>query len=145
MSTVKGTKATLYDAGGVSTIEQGLVNVPCMITIDDYTVDGATEVIGTVIKLFGKLPKNARLHTLILDIDANQTSVTLDIGDAEDADRYAAADTSHQTAGCYIFDLNEYQCDETDEDNTDRQITLTVGGATMSAANLRAKLLYTMA
>lgn len=143
MAAYLGVNATLVAAGGLSTLTSGLVDgrVKCML--DYYTILG-TETAGATITLGGLIPKNANVIAIILKVTANQTSVTVDIGDDEDADRYAAASTSLQTAGTYVWSANNYICDETTASTTDRQIVITTAAATMSAGVLYAAIFYSI-
>ena len=143
MVAFKGVNATLQDAGGVSTIIQGLVDGRLKCCLDTYTILG-TEVVADTIDIGANMPKGAHAVALILQVSAAQTSATIDIGDDEDADRYAAADTSLQSVGTYVFSLKNYNVDLTTASTPDNRIVLTTGGATLTAGTLQAAVIYSM-
>jgi len=120
-----------------------LIDGRLKVMLDDYTIAG-TEVSGSTLTLGGIMPKGANVVAILLCVSANQTTATFDIGDAEDDDRYAAASTSLQTAGTYVFGGKNYVTDDTTPTTTDRQIVLTTGGATLSSAELTAAIVYSI-
>jgi len=144
MATLAADNATLVAAGGVSTIIQGLVDGRVKAMLDSYTIGGSTETSGSTLDIGGNIPKGAHIIAIILYVSAAQTSLTVDIGDDEDADRYAAASTSLQSAGTYVFSGQNYNVDMTTASTPDNQIVLTTGGATMTAGQLEAVVLYTI-
>ncbi len=144
MATLAADVATLVAAGGVSTILSGLVDGRVKVMLDSLTIGGSTEVSGSTIDIGGLMPKGANVIAIILFVSTNQSALTVDIGDDEDADRYAAADTSLQTAGTYVFSGKNYVVDMTTASTPDNQIVLTTGGATMTAGQLEAAVLYSI-
>ncbi len=143
MAAIVATVATAVAAGGLSNkVLSGLIDARVKTMLDDYTIDGATEVVGSTITVGGIMPKGANVIAIIIFVSAAQTSATLSIGDAESATRYASADTSIQTAGTYVFSGKNYVADDTTPTSTDRQIILTTGGATLTAGDLRVAVIY---
>ncbi len=91
MPTFKGTNKTIADAITPATIlKPGLIggNVRCMV--DDYTVVG-TEVTGDLIEMGHDLPVGAKILEVLLQTSALGSGVTLNVGDAEDDNRYISA------------------------------------------------------
>lgn len=145
MATLLGTVATAVAAGGLSNkVLSGLIDGRVKVLLDDYTIDGATEVIGTTITVGGLLPKGANVIAILIHVSAAQTSATLSIGDDEDATRYASADDSIQTAGAALFSGQNYVTDDTTPSTTDRQIVLTTAGATLTAGELTVAIFYSI-
>lgn len=144
MATLKAINSTLIDAGGLSTLLSGLVDgrVKCML--DSYVIGGSAETSGSTLDIGGNLPKGANVIAIVLSVSANQTSATFDVGDDEDADRYAAASTSLQTAGTYVISGKNYVVDMTTVATPDNRIVLTTGGATLSAGTLYTAVLYSI-
>ena len=144
MADVLGVVATKVAAGGLTNAAlSGLIDARVKAMVDTYVILG-TEASGSTITLGGILPKGANVLEIILTVTANQTTATFSVGDAESATRYASAATDLQTAGRYVYAGNNYVCDDTSPTSTDRQIVLTTGGATLSAATLYATILYTL-
>jgi len=144
MADYLGEVATAVAAGGLSNkVLSGLIDGRVKAMVDSYTILG-TETTAKTISLGGIMPIGANVLAIQLYVSAAQTSATFDVGDAEDVDRYAAASTSLQTAGTYIFSGKNYITDDTTPTSTDRQILLTTGGATLSAATLEAVIYFTI-
>lgn len=141
MATIKGTLQTVFDAGsGVgSNLLGGIRDARVKACIDFYTLAGS-EASGTVIEVFGELPAGANILSISLNFSAAQTSLTLSIGDAASATRYASASTGPQTAGETRVHGKGYVIGTNSGDN---QIQLLTGGATATAATLVAVILYT--
>lgn len=141
MSDVLGTVATAVAAGGIANqVVQGNIDARVKAHLDSYTIAG-TETTGSTITLGGLIPKGAKVLEINLDVSANQTSATFDVGDSADADRYATASASLQTAGRYTFYGDQYVIGTATGDN---QIVLTTGGATLTAATLKCEVIYVM-
>jgi hypothetical protein len=141
---VKGDNFTKQD-NPVSTnvIDMGEWGGKIRVQIDHYTTD-ATEVIGSTIKM-AKLPVGARLLEAILYHGALGTSVTLDLGDVNDPNRYLeAADCAaagvEQTRdidlvpGSVIPSYKVLGAAGTVAGTDDQDVALTVGGATLATA-----------
>jgi len=111
----------------------------------DYYVALGTEVSGTVIKMHPLLDVGLMILYHVLTVVASTGSLTMSIGDLDSATRYASASTSAATAGCYIYGnalgstgpyvigTNPVTPTATD---TDAQIVITTGGATLGATNI---------
>ena len=144
MADYLGEVATAVAAGGLSNkVLSGLIDGRTKVMVESYTILG-TEASASTITLGGIMPKGARVLAIQLYVSAAQTSATFDVGDDEDADRYAAASTSLQSAGTYIFSGKNYITDDTTPTSTDRQIVLTTGGATLTAGTLEAVIYFTI-
>lgn len=141
MSTVLGTVATVVDSGGLNNaVAQGFLNARVKAMLDSYTIAG-TEATGSTITLGGLIPTGAKVIAIILYVSANQTSLTVSVGDDASATRYASAATSLQTAGTYLIGGKNYVVGTSTGDN---QIVLTTGGATATAGTLQIAVLYTI-
>jgi hypothetical protein len=143
MSSVKGANRTIADDTSVDhTLDPGLFGGNVKVMADTY--EAAALASGSDIEMGGDLPVGARVLGGILYYDALGGSVTLDVGDAEDPNRYLdAVDAS--SAGSTVFNLPDgavYEVDETDEDNTDRQVVITTGGAS-ATGTIKLVLFYT--
>ena len=99
---------------------------------------------GSTIKMGGKIPKGAIVLAVLLTCDALGVSSTLDIGDAEDDDRYFSA---HDSSAALINEPGDevdgvnYEVDETDADNLDSQIVITTAGASITGT-IKLAILY---
>ena len=111
----------------------------------DYYVGLGTETSGTVIKMHPLLDVGLMILYHVLTVVASTGSLTLSIGDLDSATRYVSASTSAATAGCYIYGcalgstgpyvIGTNPATPTATD-TDAQIILTTGGATLGATNI---------
>lgn len=135
-----GDIATLDQAGGPSVIEQGRKDARVKVMTDSLTIAG-TELSGSTIDIGAALPSKARVLEIVLNFSAAQTALTLSIGDDASATRYASASTGPQTEGITRVSGKNYQVGTS---TGDRQILLTTGGATATAAQLEAQIYYTM-
>ncbi len=131
MSAVKGVNRTLADAQATSDrIAKGLVDGRVKVIIDSY--EAAALASGSTIKVGTLLPIGAVVNEVILHTDNLQNNTTLAVGDAEVADRYIDA-IDHGAAALVSripaanVDGRNYTVDETDSDNTDRQVVITTG------------------
>lgn len=144
MADVKGDVATAVAAGGLSNkVLSGLIDGRLKCMLESYTIAG-TEGLGSTITVGGIMPKGANVVAILLFVSANQTAATFSVGDLELATRYASAITSLQTAGTYLIGGKNYVADDTVPATTDRQIVLTTGGATLSAATLKVAIIYSI-
>jgi hypothetical protein len=93
-----------------------------------------------VLKLFGALPKGAKILMITLTVTANQTSLTFKLGTSYNDDEFKAAGcTDLQTAGTYQYEGKAYEVGTADDDD---QIIITNAAAAGSAANLYAAVYY---
>jgi len=134
MASFYGTNATKALAISPSNIlDAGLIGGNVRIATDSYTAVG-TEVTNDLIYMGYTLPKGAKVLDVVLHTSALGTGVTLDVGDAEDADRYiSAVDCSGaiivHTEAAEISGRN-YEVDETDSSSLDSFIIVKVHNAT---------------
>lgn len=84
-----GDNATLDQAGGPNQLTVGLKDARVKANVDSYTIAG-TEGAGDTIDLGAALPKDAIVLAIGLQVSAAQSSLTYQLGDDADADRYAA-------------------------------------------------------
>lgn len=139
MSDTLGVVATAVAAGGLSNVVgHGYHDARKKVLLETYTILG-TETVGSTIKLFSKIPKNARVLSIKISVSTNQTSATISVGDDASATRYKSASTQFQTAGKYEIDGSQYLVGQSTGDD---QIKLTTAGATLTAGALKAELEY---
>lgn len=118
------------------------------------TYEAAADAAGTVIEMGQKLPVNARVLDVILHTDDLGNSVTLAVGDYEDADRYIDA-TDHGAGAELQTEMGigniagfGYKIDETYTGVTvgagsDRQITITTAVAA-ATGTIKLLVLYVL-
>jgi len=142
-TTYKGTNRTLADNPVASNImAPGLQAGNVRVLHDTYEADAILS--GSIIEIGEYLPRGAHVIEVILQCDALGSSVTLTVGDYEDADRYIAVsstwNTANQVQRTNAIGGKSYKVDEEDANGvsiagattTDRQIIITTGGATAS-------------
>jgi len=90
MAAVKGVNVTLHDAGGQgdNAIANGLVNVRPEVWTDTY--EAVALASASTIDM-AKLPVDAKIQNVELYFDALGSSVTLQVGDSNDDNRYIAS------------------------------------------------------
>jgi hypothetical protein len=133
--------ATKYQAGGLANATlNGLIDARVKANLESYTILGS-EASGSTLDIGAALPSGARVLEICIEVSANQTALTVDVGDDADADRYAAATTDLQTAGFYRYSGSNYK---TGQATGDTQLVLTTGGATATAGQLEIIIYYTM-
>ena len=118
--------------------------------VDTYTALG-TEVTGDLIQMGHTLPKGARVLEVILHTGAMGAGVTLNVGDAEDDNRYISA---IDASGAIVVRIEaaeiagrNYEVDLTDSSNLDSQIIVDVNAADSVltlAAVIKLTVLYTI-
>jgi len=130
MATVKGVNKTIMDAtGNDHTVAPGLAGgvVQCMMDVYEASALSANDIN----EIGQDLPVNSKVLFVLLGYDALGASTTLDVGDAEDDNRYLSAiDTS--SAGTTISNLVDgiqYEVDNTTASTPDTQILVTLEGA----------------
>ena len=127
MSAVKGVNKTLIDAGTI--LKPGSTDGRVKSFQDTY--EAAALEAASTITVGPRLPKGAIILAVLLSYDAMGGGVTMDVGDAEDPNRYISAqDVS--AAGSKLSDLVDginYETDESDSDNLDTQLIITTAGA----------------
>ena len=141
MVAYKGEVNTAVDAGGVvNAVLNGLIDARVKVNVENYTILGS-ELAASTINIGANLPKGAVILAIVLAVSAAQTAATFSVGDAGSATRYASAHTGLQTAVVpVIIGGKNYVITGTD----DTEIVLTTGGATLTAGNLDAFILYAM-
>lgn len=127
MATVNSTTYEAQEAGKVA-LSQGVADATLHCVTTTYEASAAAS--GTVINLF-KLQKDVTIQNFVVAFDDLGTGVTLDIGDAGDADRYVAdldvATAAGSTVGITADGLGYIT--GTDAEHDDTLIIATVGGA----------------
>lgn len=108
------------------------------------TYEASSTAANTVINLF-KLPKDVVVQNFVVAHDDLGTGITLDIGDAGDADRYVdgldVATAAGSTTGCLVDGLGYII--GTDKEHDDTIVTATVlGGA--ATGTLKVTCYYAM-
>lgn len=126
MAVVKSTTYEAQQAGKVA-LSQGVADASLHVITTTYEASAAAS--GTVINLF-KLQKNAVVQNFVVAHDDLGTSVTLDIGDAGDTDRYVdgldVATAAGSQTGVLVDGLGYIIGTDTEHDDT--LITATIGG-----------------
>lgn len=127
MATVNSTTFEAQAAGKVA-LSQGVADATLHCVTTTYEASAAAS--GTIINLF-KLQKDAVIQNFVVAFDDLGTGVTLDIGDAGDADRYVAdldvATAAGSAVGITADGLGYIT--GTDAEHDDTLIIATVGGA----------------
>lgn len=133
--------STTYDAqaSGKLVLDQGVVKSTLHVASTVYEAEATAA--NSIINLF-KLPDNVVIQGFKLQFDALGTSVTVDVGDAVDADRYidgANAATAGTNTALTIDGLG-YRIGTNEGDNL---ITLTILGAA-ATGTIKAVCYYSM-
>ena len=127
MATVNSTTYDAQAAGKVA-LSQGVADATLHVVTTAYEASAAAA--NTVINLF-KLPKDVVIQNFVVAFDDLGTGVTIDIGDAGDADRYVdgldVATAAGSATGILVDGLGYII--GTDTTNDDTVITATVLGA----------------
>lgn len=140
MANLSGVNQTKIDAMSPSNIlDSGSVNASKKVRIDTYAMASMTGT-GNVLKLFGALPKGAKILGIRLSVGTAQTSLTFKLGTSYNDDEFVAAgNTNLQTAGSYYYSGKHYEVGQEDGDD---QIILTNAGAGGTSATLYAEVEY---
>lgn len=142
MATVKGVNRTIADASTVShTLKPGKFAGVVRCMIDTYEASALS--IGDKIEMGGDLPINSQVLAMAVIHDA-LGAATIDIGDAEDTDRYLN-DYSVASAAikwCDLADGVEYEVDNTTASTPDTQVLITTAGATITGT-IKLLILFT--
>lgn len=131
MAAVKGVNATKYDAGaqGDNAISQGLVNADVEIWTDTY--EASALAAGSTID-FAELPANAKVQKIEMFTDALGASSTIDIGDADDTDRYSASPFDTSSAGKFESDTADGTGYVIGTSSNDSRLQLLTAGASIT-------------
>ena len=157
MATVKGAVATnIALTGGASPqsgvgswMTAGYIRGDVHVMVDYYAAAG-TEASGTIIDMFPVLDQGLMVLGFMLSVTVSTGSVTGSIGDLNSATRYASASTNFATAGTYWYSpvamasTGPYiiGTNNTSATNTDAQIIITTGGATLGSTNVFSLMLF---
>lgn len=143
MATVKGVNRTIADApSGATVLNGGQLGGNVKVMQDSY--ECASLASGSIIELFKKLPKYARVLTVKVFADALGSGVTLKCGDYEDDDRYFDAEvfnTADKMKEADEIDGVNYEIDESVAATLDSQLILTTGGA-VANGTIKAQVFY---
>jgi len=141
MSDVLGAQKTLFDAGTI--LKPGLFDGRVKCLVDTY--EASTLANPSTITMSNKLTKGAIVLAVFLAWDDMGASVTLDVGDAADVDRYIdGQDVSSASSKLVsLVDGIAYETTESDADNLDTQILITVGGAGTASGTIKLIVFYT--
>ena len=142
MGSTSGVNQTLIDAGGLATIEAGLCPARVKVRYDQITVVAQTTA--DTIKLFGALPKGAKILQIIAESSVTQSATTLSIGDAHTAARYGSGiilTTGTTGTHAQMYAGKGYVIG-TATTADDTQILLTLAGGSVTAATWYFTLIY---
>jgi len=144
MSTLKGVNRTILDAATIDhTLRPGLSSGVVRVMTDTY--EGSAAAVADVIEMGGEIPTGATILMVVLSWDNLGASITLDVGDLEDPNRYISAEDV-SAAGSKIVGLTDgiqYQVDMTTAATPDNQVTLLVGGSGTLSGTVKLQVYYT--
>ena len=156
MATVKGavntnsllTGGASPQSGVGSWMTAGYIHGDVHVMVDYYASN--SDASGTVIQMFPVLESGIMVLGFMLSVTGTTSSVTGSIGDLNSATRYASASTNFATAGTYWYtpvtlaSTGPYVIgtNYTSATNTDAQIIITTGGASLGASNVFALMLF---
>lgn len=139
----KGVNKTLLDAmKPASILDPGSVGGKVRCFIDTYTGSTAEAGDTLTVEMGPELPVGAKI--LHVAIQCPATGITIDVGDAEDTDRYISAAAASQAS--YIDNVTAgvgYEIDMTTETTPDNQILMTMSGS-CAAVEVRLVVMYTV-
>lgn len=141
MTTVNADIYAAQEAGKI-TLSQGVADATLHCVVATYEASAAAA--NTVINLF-KLPKNVVIQNFVVAHDDLGTGVTIDIGDAGDADRYVDGLDVSTAAGSTVSVLADglgYVIG-TDAEHDDTLVTAKVLGAA-ATGTLKVACYYSM-
>ncbi len=113
-------------------LDRGLFDGRLKVSHDTYQASALAS--GSTIDMGGTLPTNARVIMVLLSFDALGGSVTLDVGDDEDPNRYISAEDV-SSLGSKLSDLVDgqgYKVDMTTSSTPDNQVVIITGGGTVN-------------
>jgi hypothetical protein len=143
MSAVKGANRTILDTEPRVKLDAGLVDGRVKVTHDTY--EASTLANPSTIDMGGLIPTNAFVLYVLLTFDALGGSVTLDVGDDEDPNRYLNAVDASSAGGSIVplVDGQGYQVDMTTASTPDNQLVVTVGGSGTATGTIKLSIIYT--
>jgi hypothetical protein len=129
MANGKGTNKTIIDSITPSTIlDPGVMGGVVRCMTDDYTGTAAEAGTELTVKMCNTLPTNCRVVGVTIDCPA--TGITIDVGDAEDTDRYISAAAASTVSYCdNVTAAINYKVDMTTAATPDNQILMTLSAA----------------
>jgi hypothetical protein len=140
---VLGANVTKYEApGDANWIDQGLIKSGLKVWSDTYTTIGSESATSTI--HIATLPAGAVVHGIIAAwADVGAATATIDIGDSNDADRYATA-LDIATAGA-SSSINVGGAQYVIGTNTgDTEVLITINTADVDAiGDIKVAVLYT--
>jgi hypothetical protein len=140
MASVNGVNKTSIGSGLAGQLPQGTCDARVKCMPDTYEASAlATD---SNISMGGTLPTNARIVDVILAYDALST-VTLNVGDSNDADRYLSA-INASSAGISRADEVDGIDYVIGTNSGDNQIIIKTTGASSATGTIRVKVLYTL-
>jgi len=121
----KGVNKTIIDSITPSTIlDPGLAGGQVKCFVDYYTGTTAEAGDTLTVEMGPELPVGAKI--LSVGIDCPATGITIDVGDADDTDRYISAAAASQCSYCdNVLAALGYKIDGDD----DQQVLMTMSGA----------------
>jgi hypothetical protein len=139
----KGVNKTIIDSITPSTVlDPGLAGGQVKCFVDYYTGTGAEAGDTLTVEMGPELPVGAKI--LSVGIDCPATGITIDVGDAEDTDRYISAAAASQCSYCdNVTAALGYEIDMTTATTPDNQILMTLSGA-CNAVVVRLVVMYTV-
>jgi hypothetical protein len=139
----KGVNKTIIDSITPSTVlDPGLAGGQVKCFVDTYTGTTAETGDTLTVEMGPELPVGAKV--LHVAIECPATGITIDVGDAEDTDRYiSAAAASAQSQNDTIVGGLGYEVDMTTASTPDNQILMTLSGS-CAAVEVRLVVMYTV-
>lgn len=137
-ATLKSAIQTIIKAGGTPATWQlpGLIDGRVKVLLDTYTGLGSGEDAGSVI-IWPALPTGANILQIFIGTSVATTSLTVSVGDADSAARYASASTTlATTAGLYPLTGLGALPRVVGTSTNDANIIWTTGGAALGTATV---------
>jgi len=142
MSEVLGVQATKIAAGGIANqCAEGVQDARLKCIVDSY--EASALATNSTITMGGELPAGARIQEIILSFDSTlNANNTLEVGDSNDADRYASVAGS----GAVVFqrlemvDGQDYVIGTASGDN---QVVIHTTGASAATGTIKLAIFYT--
>ena len=139
-------------AGGVSNWQTpGYIRGNVRVMVDWY-VGTSSDTTGSVISMFPPLDAGSMILFFILGASASTSSLTFSLGDLNSATRYFSAGSGIATAGSNVIPTLQASTgpyiigtNYTSATNTDAQIIITTGGATLGTGTIYSlQMFYTI-
>ena len=125
----KGVNKTIIDSITPSTIlDPGVMGGVVRVITDSYVGTTAEAGATLTVKMGAELPLYARVVGVTIDCPA--TGITIDVGDAEDTDRYISVAAASTVSYCdNVLAAINYNVDMTTAATPDNQVLLTLSAA----------------